>query len=100
MIRGVLRVSGEPQLRLFPVASLRGRMEAEYIWRVQAQSLRVEMGSHRSNCVGLANIREEVTIGHGKQSYSGSFTLDQSDTNGDVLVHLAGNVSAERITAD
>ena len=50
--------------------------------------------------VGLANIREEVTIGHGQQNYSGSFTLDQSDTNGNVLVHLAGNVSAERITAD
>ena len=50
--------------------------------------------------VGPANIREEVVVDRGKSSYSGTFTLDQYDTNGNLLVHLAGNVSAQRITAD
>jgi hypothetical protein len=50
--------------------------------------------------IGPANIRRQVAINHGKQSYSGTFTLDQYDTNRDFLAHLAVNVSAERITAD
>jgi hypothetical protein len=50
--------------------------------------------------VGPANVREEVTVDHGKKSYSGTFTLDQYDTNGNLLVHLTGDISAQRITAD
>jgi hypothetical protein len=50
--------------------------------------------------IGPANIREKVVVGQGNKSYSGTFTLDQYDTSGNLLVHLGGNVSAERITAD
>jgi hypothetical protein len=50
--------------------------------------------------IGPANIRSEVTVDRGKQSYSGTFTIDQYDTNGNLLAHIAGNVTAQRITAD
>jgi hypothetical protein len=50
--------------------------------------------------VGPANLRSEVVVARDGQSYSGTFTIDQYDTNGNLLVHLAGNVSAQRITAD
>jgi len=50
--------------------------------------------------IGPANIREEIRLGHRKTSYSGTFTLDQFDVNGNVLVHLGGNVKGQRITAD
>jgi len=53
-----------------------------------------------ANLIGPANIRERVRMGSGNDSYSGAFTLDQFDTNGNVLVHIVGNVSGERITAD
>lgn len=52
------------------------------------------------NLIGPANVREKVTVAQGNKTYSGTFTLDQYDTNGNLLVHLAGNVSAQRITAD
>ena len=33
-------------------------------------------------------------------SYSGTFTLTQYDTNGNVLVQILGVISAQRVTAD
>jgi hypothetical protein len=53
-----------------------------------------------TNFVGPANIRESVHMDSGNNRYSGTFTLDQFDTSGNVLVHIVGNVSGERITAD
>ena len=53
-----------------------------------------------TNLVGPANIRERVRVDPGNKSYSGTFTLDQYDTSGNLLVHIQGNVSGERITAD
>lgn len=50
--------------------------------------------------VGPANIRSVVVVDRGNNSYSGTFTIDQYDTNGNLLVHLAGNVTAQRVTAD
>lgn len=50
--------------------------------------------------VGPANIREHITISRDGNRYSGGFTIDQYDTTGHLLVHLAGSVSAKRITAD
>ena len=50
--------------------------------------------------IGPANIRSEVVVDRSKNSYSGTFTVDQYDTNGNLLAHIAGNVSAQRITAD
>ena len=50
--------------------------------------------------VGPANIREVVTVDGTGNNYSGTFTLTQYDTNGNVLVQVLGVISAQRITAD
>jgi len=54
-----------------------------------------------SELVGPANIRESVKVDRKGGSYSGTFTLDQYAQDGTtVLAHIAGTVSATRITAD
>ena len=50
--------------------------------------------------VGRANIREEVTVDPHGQTYSGTVTIDQYGTSGQLLFRLRGLVSAQRITAD
>jgi len=50
--------------------------------------------------IGPANLRSEVVVARDQESYSGTFTIDQYDTNGNLLVHLAGNVAAQRVTVD
>ena len=51
--------------------------------------------------VGPGSIRELVTLDHTGNAYSGTFTIDQFAQDGTtVLAHLAGTVSATRITAD
>jgi hypothetical protein len=50
--------------------------------------------------IGPANIREEIVLDGNEKSYSGTFTIDQYDTEGHLLVHISGVVSAQRITAD
>ena len=50
--------------------------------------------------IGPTNIREEVVLGSNENSYSGTFTIDQYDTDGHLLAHISGLVSAQRITAD
>ena len=50
--------------------------------------------------VGRANIREEVTVDPHGRTYSGTVTIDQYDTSGQLLFRLRGLVSAQRITAD
>jgi len=50
--------------------------------------------------VGPATIRETVTLGRGGDTYTGTFTIDQYDPAGSLLVHLTGNIAARRITAD
>ena len=50
--------------------------------------------------IGPANVHETITVARGKKAYSGTFALDQYDTNGNVLAHVEGTVSAERITVD
>ncbi len=52
------------------------------------------------NFVGPANIQESVTLSRDGKSYSGTFTIDQYDTSGDDLAHLAGSVSGTRITVN
>jgi hypothetical protein len=48
--------------------------------------------------IGPANIREEVVLDGHENSYSGTF--DQYDTEGHLLAHISGLVTAQRITAD
>ena len=50
--------------------------------------------------VGQANIRENVTLNAQGNSFSGTFTIDQFDTNGNTLAHIVGKINAQRVTAD
>jgi hypothetical protein len=50
--------------------------------------------------IGPANIREELVLDGNENSYSGTFTIDQYDTEGHLLAHISGLVTAQRITAD
>jgi hypothetical protein len=49
---------------------------------------------------GLANIREDVILSHNGKTFSGTFTIDQYDQSGNLLVHLTGELEGRRITAD
>jgi hypothetical protein len=49
---------------------------------------------------GLANIREDVTLNHNGNTFSGTFTVDQYDQSGNLLVHLIGQLRGKRITPD
>jgi len=53
-----------------------------------------------SNLVGVANLREEVTLSADGNTFTGTFTIDQYDQAGNKLVHLIGTVSATRLTVD
>jgi len=50
--------------------------------------------------VGPANIRENVTLNAQGNSFSGTFTIDQFDTNGNTLAHIVGKITAQRVTPD
>ncbi len=51
--------------------------------------------------VGPANIREQVQLDRGANTYSGTFSLTQFGADGStVLVHLNGTVAAKRLTPD
>src|SRR5689334_6846480 len=50
--------------------------------------------------IGPTNLKEEVVLNRTHNSYAGTFTVDQYDTNGNVIGHVAGNVTAQRITVD
>jgi hypothetical protein len=60
----------------------------------------VSWDSTGTTLVGPANIREVITVAPSGKIYNGSFTLDQYDTNGNLIVHFAGSVTGQRITAD
>jgi hypothetical protein len=51
-----------------------------------------------STFVGPANIQETVTVDFAGDSYTGTFSIDQSDTKGNNLAHVVGQVTAKRIT--
>lgn len=52
------------------------------------------------NFVGPAQIREDITLNHKATQYEGTFTIDQYDVSGNLLVHIVGRVTATRITVD
>lgn len=52
------------------------------------------------NLIGPANIRENVTLDPNGRTYSGTFSIDQFDLNGNNLAHITGHVSATRLTVD
>lgn len=51
-----------------------------------------------SSYLGLANIQEKITLSADHNSFSGTFTIGQYDTGGNVLAHVTGNIMAIRIT--
>jgi hypothetical protein len=50
--------------------------------------------------IGPLNLKEEVVLDRSHNSYVGTFTVDQYDTNGNVIGHAAGQVTGQRITVD
>ena len=52
------------------------------------------------NLTGTAIIQERLMLADDGQTYQGSFTVDVYDLSGSVLLHLEGDVAAERITVD
>jgi hypothetical protein len=45
-------------------------------------------------------LREEIELDHGGDSYFGTFTLDDYDLSGHLLVHIQGTVTATRISVN
>lgn len=52
------------------------------------------------NLNGTAIIRERITVAPSGDSYSGTFTVDLYDLDGNHLGQLAGTVTGQRITVD
>jgi hypothetical protein len=50
--------------------------------------------------IGPTNLKQEIVLDRNHNSYSGTFTVDQYDTNGNIIGHGAGNVTGQRITVD
>jgi len=50
--------------------------------------------------IGPATIGLEVKIDHNGDTYSGTFTIDQFDNANHLLAHIAGDVTAQRVTVD
>jgi hypothetical protein len=48
----------------------------------------------------IVNIREQVTLSPSGDSYNGTFTIDVYDPNGSHVDHVAGNITATRVTVD
>jgi hypothetical protein len=55
-------------------------------------------GNH--NFVGPGQIQESVTLNKAGNAYTGTFTIDQYDPNGNLIVELKGNQTATRITVN
>ena len=50
--------------------------------------------------VGPAQIRQAITLSKTADRYEGIFTIDQYDVSGSLLIHIAGTVTATRITVN
>lgn len=48
--------------------------------------------------VGPANIRSNIVLSNDGNKFTGTFTIDQYDTNGNVLAHLQGQIVGKRVT--
>ena len=49
---------------------------------------------------GSANIREQLTLDHTGNTYTGTFTIDVFDTNGNHVDHIEGVITGQRVTVD
>jgi hypothetical protein len=58
-------------------------------------------GPSPAQFLGPAIIREVVTLNHSKNSYTGSFTIDQYNPDQSVLlVHVSGTITGTRLTPE
>ena len=64
------------------------------------KTLCMPTGGAPSCFVGPTNIREEVTLSHDGNSYTGMVTIDQYDTEQHLMFRLHGTIKAHRITAN
>jgi hypothetical protein len=55
-------------------------------------------GDH--NFVGPGQVLESITLNKNGDAYTGTFTIDQYDPKGNLIVDLKGNLTATRITVD
>ena len=71
-------------------------------WDATGQSCPPSQQPGATGCFqGPGNIREEITLDHSGDHYTGRFTLDQYDSTGTMLLfELTGTIAADRITAD
>lgn len=53
-----------------------------------------------SQLIGKVNIREQVTVGGGGNKYTGTFTIQNWDMNGNQIVNIAGTLEGARVTVD
>ena len=49
---------------------------------------------------GTTQTRQQIIVARGGNTYSGSFSIDFFDLNGNTIMHFDGEVTATRITAD
>lgn len=49
---------------------------------------------------GTTQTRQQITVAHGGNTYSGSFGIDFFDLGGNTIMHLDGEVAGTRIAAD
>ncbi len=47
--------------------------------------------------LGRANIHEDIFVSHDHNALSGTFTIDQYNTAGKLLVHFMGQINGKRI---
>jgi hypothetical protein len=60
---------------------------------------RRERRGRRRHYAAIAG-QESITLNKNGDGYTGTFTIDQYDTNGNLIVELKGNQTATRITVD
>jgi hypothetical protein len=88
------------------VSSLRDRCEAHRIDRNWSGGFRYKLNHFAlssdpsGKLIRPARIQEDVFLDHHGDSYSGTFTIDQYDLSGSLLVHLQGQITATRIRVD
>lgn len=52
------------------------------------------------NFVGPAQIREKVKLSKKADQYSGTFTIDQYNSSGNLLAEIKGTISAKLVTVN
>jgi hypothetical protein len=57
-------------------------------------------GQPLNTLIGPTNIREDVTLGPDKNTFQGTFSVENYQTNGKSIIRLTGLVTGVRLTAD